>query len=69
MGNRKSKICRMAIAAMVVVFAVSMRQDAGDAWTRGGAVVDAPVRTAGFGGVLVSKRMRMILGFVQTLPV
>ncbi len=69
MGFTQSKIGRMAIAAAVVVLTLAMRHDANGPATRSSATMNAPVRTAGFGGVLISKRMKMILGFVQTLPV
>ncbi len=69
MGITKSKICRVAAVAAAVVLAVSMQRDANDFASHADDAVGAPVRASGFGGVLVSKRMKMILGFVQTLPV
>jgi hypothetical protein len=68
MGFKQLKICRIASAAAIVVLAVSMHRDSNGVPERGLERVDAPAHAAGFGGVLVPKRVRMILGFVQTLP-
>lgn len=68
MGFKHLKICRIFSAAAIAVLAVSMHRDSSAVPDRGTARVDAPAHAAGFGGVLVPKRVRMILGFVQTLP-
>ena len=69
MGCKQLKICRLAMAAcMAVALAASLQGDASDAAMRSIERVEAPAHAAGFGGVLVTKRMKMILGFVQTLP-
>ncbi|MBL8745798.1 MAG: hypothetical protein JNK58_05500 [Phycisphaerae bacterium] len=69
MGAAKSKIGRTAMIAAAVVLLGSLRNDSVASHVARDGVLAAPIQTAGFGGVLVSKRMRMILGFVQTLPV
>lgn len=68
MGFKQLKICRIASAAAIVVLAMSMNRDSNGISERGMERVGAPAQAAGFGGVLVPKRVRMILGFVQTLP-
>lgn len=69
MGACKSKISRTVMIAMIVALCLSSRQDSGATGSANLGITSSPVQTAGFGGVLVSKRMKMILGFVQTLPV
>lgn len=68
MGVSKSKICRAAAMMLMLAAVPCLSHDraAGDASAI--PTASTPVQTAGFGGVLVSKRFKMILGFVQTLP-
>ncbi len=68
MGTKQLKICRIVSAVAIAVLAVSMHRDSNAVADRAAERVDAPAQAAGFGGVLVPKRVRMILGFVQTLP-
>ncbi len=68
MGRHKLKITMYAMAAMAAVGLAAMI--GGDS-RRDASTPHQSMRTqeiASYGGVLVPKRVRIILGFVQTLP-
>lgn len=70
MQNKNQKIRRVLLGALLL--GLSLPLGGADltphARPASSPALHAPARAAGFGGVLVPKRVRMILGFKQTLP-
>lgn len=72
MGTRKLKT-RIVMASALAIIAAGVMSIAGDASGADGATghgkgMSGAVQTAAYGGVLVPKRVRIVVGFVQTLP-
>jgi hypothetical protein len=67
MGQTQLKT-RLATALLLVLLGVFVQPSAPRSAGEGAHAAGVNVSVAGFGGVLVPKRVRLILGFVQTLP-
>ena len=68
MGFKKLKMCMVPVIGAAALGLVALLGGDSSTAPRAGADSAGAPAIAAYGGVLVPKRVRIILGFVQTLP-